>query len=349
VPASTLTSKLLPPSLNFFYTVQTVTDMTKKILLYFNKHVALIPMGSSTMLRVEKEKALSSLEVRIRTSIQKTINGAIVFVSSLLLAEQRPGDFKVLLDGDDLYDELVAAPPSNFGGNKGNAGDDSFSDGIATPERRGSARKGGPIAAITGSGSSSSSSSSSSSHNASGSPKFHRRDSFRSLLPVGVNGGKAPTTGAGAVLDLSFTSACVKSLEALKLITALISTTLQSAGTSSRNGALEVFLLHFEAVYYRHLLQHHTITTTGALILTRDISEISRFASSFKLPQVDTVYNNLKVAANLFLVPPSSVLSLVSESAYLSQLPPSAIHAILQRRYDFNLHKKYFSKIIQQK
>nr|CAG8602454.1 11762_t:CDS:10 [Entrophospora candida] len=99
----------------------------------------------------------------------------------------------------------------------------------------------------------------------------------------------------------------------------------------------ENFLTEVGILFHSMLLDHFkkfTVSPTGCLILSKDITKYQETFASFKIPQLDERFELLHQLGNLFVVKPEILKSVLNEG-YLAKLEIRYVIPYLQMRTDF--------------
>lgn len=107
----------------------------------------------------------------------------------------------------------------------------------------------------------------------------------------------------------------------------------------------EVFLTEIGVAFHAQLLEHFKkfpVSATGGLMLAKDLKSYQDTVALFGLPALAERFEFLRQLGNVFLVPPETLKSYITEN-YLGRIDPTLLHPYLAQRPDWAKFESGFS------
>lgn len=106
-------------------------------------------------------------------------------------------------------------------------------------------------------------------------------------------------------------------------------------------------LIKIASFTYDNLFEHFKkfeINSIGGIVLTKDIISYQSTIETWKIPELNYKFQNLREIANLFTVQPELINSLVKEGQ-LANIKPYVLRQFIMKRSDYNTNTSYVSKL----
>eukprot|EP00455_Lapot_gusevi_P055039 TRINITY_DN8919_c0_g1_i6.p1 TRINITY_DN8919_c0_g1~~TRINITY_DN8919_c0_g1_i6.p1 ORF type:complete len:233 (-),score=77.31 TRINITY_DN8919_c0_g1_i6:53-700(-) len=126
--------------------------------------------------------------------------------------------------------------------------------------------------------------------------------------------------------------------KACEVVTEFISAQFEVIVKSLDGRNLDLYLTFFGNNIYSLILTHlkkYTFSTSGALVLLRDVKEYQEVIREFQIPALNQSFEILRSVSNLFLVTPDTLSSVVQKDVRLSKMDVQEISTLLKLRADY--------------